>query len=65
MQQLERATRVDDTRRASIATTAHESPVTKRRPKSLASGKDQAPDLMDWGDQIGVEASPPSSFRSE
>ena len=65
VQQLECATRVDDTRRASIAATADESPVTKCRPKSLASGKDQAPDLMDWGDQISVEASPPCGFRLE
>jgi len=65
VQQLERAPRVDDTRRPSIATTADESPVTERRPKSLASGKDQAPDLMDWGDQISVEASPPRGFRFE
>jgi hypothetical protein len=65
VQQLERSTRVDDTGRASIATTADESPVTKRRPKSLASGKDQAPDLMDWGDQISVEVSPPRGFRLE
>jgi hypothetical protein len=65
VQQLERATRVDDTRRASIAATADESPVTERWPKSLASGKDQAPDFMDWGDQISVEASPPRGFHLE
>jgi hypothetical protein len=65
VQQLKCATRVDDTRRASIATTADESPVTKRRPESLAPGKNQAPDLMDWGDQISVEASPPRGFRLE
>jgi hypothetical protein len=65
VQQLECATCVDDTRRASIATTADESPVTKRWPKSLASGKDQAPDLMDWGDQISIEVSPPRGFRLE
>ena len=65
VQQLERAPRVDDTRRTSIAATADESPVTERRPKSLTSSKDQAPDLMDWGDQISIEVSPPRGFRLE